>query len=90
MEKITIDMTVVDLGKIGLLVLEGLYSNHTNSILTAYCNFLEKHALEIKRSVTRHSSWIFVTLFWLFPKQTVKNEMEPIYIGGTSLPPRRP
>jgi Arc/MetJ-type ribon-helix-helix transcriptional regulator len=54
-EKITINMSAVDLGKVDLLVLEGLYSNRTDFIRTAIRNLLDKHSLEIQQSVTRHS-----------------------------------
>ena len=54
-EKITINMSAVDLGKIDLLVQEGLYSNRTDFIRTAIRNQLDKHNLEIQQSVTRNS-----------------------------------
>jgi len=54
-EKITINMSAVDLGKIDLLVQEGLYSNRTDFIRTAIRNLLDKHDLEIQQSVTRNS-----------------------------------
>lgn len=53
-EKITINMPAVDLGKVDLLVQEGLYSNRTDFIRTAIRSQLDKHALEIQQSVTRH------------------------------------
>jgi len=54
-EKITINMSAVDLGKVDLLVQEGLYSNRTDFIRTAIRNLLDKHNLEIQQSVIRHS-----------------------------------
>ena len=54
-EKITINISAVDLGKVDLLVQEGLYSNRTDFIRTAIRNLLDKHSLEIQQSVTRHS-----------------------------------
>ncbi|MBV6392696.1 MAG: hypothetical protein KPEEDBHJ_01920 [Anaerolineales bacterium] len=54
-EKITINMGAVDLGKIDLLVEQGHYSNRTDFIRTAIRSQLEKHALEVQQSVTRHS-----------------------------------
>jgi Arc/MetJ-type ribon-helix-helix transcriptional regulator len=54
-EKITINMSAVDLGKVDLLVQEGLYSNRTDFIRTAIRNTLDKHNLEIQQSVTRNS-----------------------------------
>lgn len=54
-EKITINMNAVDLGKVDLLVQEGVYSNRTDFIRTAIRSQLEKHTLEINQSVTRNS-----------------------------------
>ncbi|MBE0687120.1 MAG: CopG family transcriptional regulator [Anaerolineaceae bacterium] len=59
-EKITINMSAVDLGKVDTLVNEGLYSNRTDFIRTAIRSQLEKHTFEIQQSVTRHSSVIGV------------------------------
>jgi Arc/MetJ-type ribon-helix-helix transcriptional regulator len=54
-EKITINMSAVDLGKVDLLVQEGLFSNRTDFIRTAIRNQLDKHNIEIQQSVARHS-----------------------------------
>jgi len=54
-EKITINMSAVDLGKIDLLVQEGLYSNRTDFIRTAIRNLLDKNSFEVQQSVLRHS-----------------------------------
>jgi Arc/MetJ-type ribon-helix-helix transcriptional regulator len=62
-EKITINMSAVDLGKIDLLVQEGLYSNRTDFIRTAIRNLLDRHNLEIQQSVSRHSYAIGVLIF---------------------------
>ena len=62
-EKITINMSAVDLGKIDLLVQEGLYSNRTDFIRTAIRSQLEKHNMEIQQSVARHSYVIGVLTY---------------------------
>jgi Arc/MetJ-type ribon-helix-helix transcriptional regulator len=54
-EKITINMSVVDLGKIDLLVQEGFYSNRTDFIRTAIRNQLNGHEDQVQASVTRQS-----------------------------------
>jgi len=54
-EKITINMSAVDLGKIDLLVQEGLYSNRTDFIRTAIRSQQDKHTLEIQQSIARNS-----------------------------------
>jgi Arc/MetJ-type ribon-helix-helix transcriptional regulator len=62
-EKITINMSAVDLGKIDLLVQEGLYSNRTDFIRTAIRSQLDKHNLEIQQSIARHAYVIGVLLY---------------------------
>lgn len=59
-EKITINMSVVDLGKVDLLVEEGFYSNRTDFIRTAIRNQLNLHDTELKQSVVRKSMAIGV------------------------------
>ena len=54
-EKITINMNAVDLGKVDLLVQEGVYSNRTDFIRTAIRSQLEKHTFEVQQSVARNS-----------------------------------
>ena len=54
-EKITINMNVVDLGKVDLLVSEGFYSNRTDFIRTAIRNQLDRHEDEVKLTVKRRS-----------------------------------
>jgi Arc/MetJ-type ribon-helix-helix transcriptional regulator len=54
-EKITINMSIVDLGKVDLLVEEGFYSNRTDFIRTAIRNQLNTHADSVQRAITMHS-----------------------------------
>lgn len=62
-EKITINMSVVDLGKVDLLVEEGFYSNRTDFIRTGIRNLLDKHADEVKDSVTRRMMAVGVMIY---------------------------
>lgn len=54
-EKITINMSVVDLGQVDLLVEEGFYSSRTDFIRTAIRNQLNTHAQDVRTLVTRKS-----------------------------------
>jgi len=54
-EKITINMSVVDLGKIDLLVEEGFYQNRTDFIRTAIRIKLEQHEPAVQSSVVRNA-----------------------------------
>jgi Arc/MetJ-type ribon-helix-helix transcriptional regulator len=54
-EKITINMSVVDLGKIDLLVQEGFYQNRTDFIRAAIRSQLDKHETSVQSSVVRNA-----------------------------------
>jgi Arc/MetJ-type ribon-helix-helix transcriptional regulator len=54
-EKITINLGPVDLGRIDLLVEQGLYSNRTDLIRTAIRNQIERHDAVIQDITVRHS-----------------------------------
>ena len=52
-EKVTINMSVVDLGQVDLLVEQGFYSSRTDFIRTAIRRQLDLHADEVRQTVTR-------------------------------------
>ena len=54
-EKITINIIPVDLGRIALLVEQGLYSNRTDLIRTAIRNQLDRHEAVIQEATARRS-----------------------------------
>lgn len=53
LEKITINLGLVDLGQIDLLVQEGFYGNRTDFIRTAIRNQLSTHAEAVRQTVAR-------------------------------------
>jgi len=77
-------MSAVDLGKVDLLVQEGLYSNRTDFIRTAIRNLLDKHNLEIQQCVIRHSYVIGVLIYDKadFEKFRLKGEKIKINVVG--------
>jgi Arc/MetJ-type ribon-helix-helix transcriptional regulator len=83
-EKITINMSAVDLGKIDLLMQEGMYSNRTDFIRTAIRSQLERHNLEIQQSIARHAYSIGVLSYDRsdLEKQKMKGEKLKIMILG--------
>lgn len=83
-EKITINMNAVELGKIDLLVEQGHYSNRTDFIRSAIRSQLEKHALEVQQSVTRHSYGVgaFVHTLTDFERYKAKGEKIKVSIVG--------
>jgi Arc/MetJ-type ribon-helix-helix transcriptional regulator len=54
-EKITVNMSIVDLGKIDLLVAEGHYTNRTDCLRTAVRDLLARHARDIDGGTTRRA-----------------------------------
>jgi Arc/MetJ-type ribon-helix-helix transcriptional regulator len=52
-EKITINLSYVDLGHIDLMVGDGFYSNRTDFIRTAIRNQLDRHNDVLKKSIAR-------------------------------------
>lgn len=54
-EKITMNISVVDLGRIDLLVEEGFYSTRTDFLRTAIRNHLDRHAEQVQHSATRRA-----------------------------------
>ena len=62
-EKITINMGMVDLGRIDLLVEEGFYGNRTDFIRTAIRNQLDKHSEEVASVAIRREMVIGTVTF---------------------------
>ena len=77
-------MNAVDLGKVDLLVQEGVYSNRTDFIRTAIRSQLEKHTFEIQQTVTRQSFVIGVLVYDRgdLEKRKVKGEKMNIHVIG--------
>lgn len=61
-EKITINMNVVDLGKVDLLVEQGFYSNRTDFIKTSIRNQLSTHSEVVDQMIVSKSYFIGVML----------------------------
>ena len=54
-EKMTVNVSVVDLGHVDLLVQEGFYSNRSDLVRTALRNQLALHADMVKQTVARRT-----------------------------------
>jgi Arc/MetJ-type ribon-helix-helix transcriptional regulator len=84
-EKITINMNVVDLGKVDLLVSEGFYSNRTDFIRTAIRNLLDRHDEELKRTAGRRQLVVGVIHYDRKELEQIKAEGESLEISITGL-----
>lgn len=83
-EKITINLSVVDLGKIDLLVDQGFYSTRTDVIRTAIRNQLDTHTRELTETIDRQAMAIGVLAYSKseLEKKRAKNEMLNINMVG--------
>ena len=83
-EKITINLGVVDLGKIDLLVEQGFYTNRTDFIRTAIRSNLDKHEAALQETITRRNFVVGVLLYSSsgLEKRLAKGEKLDIYIIG--------
>ena len=62
-EKITINLSVVDLGHVDLLVEQGLYSSRSDLIRTAIRNQLSTHGEVVQQAVVRKSLALGVLVY---------------------------
>ncbi|MFN2144208.1 MAG: CopG family transcriptional regulator [Anaerolineales bacterium] len=83
-EKITINLGVVDLGKIDLLVEQGFYTNRTDFIRNAIRTNLDKHETTVQETVNRKSSVVGVMIYDAgdLEKRRVKGEKIDFHIIG--------
>lgn len=77
-EKVTINMSVVDLGKVDLLVDQGFYSSRTDFIRTAIRNQLAGHAEAVQQTVTRRTMVVGVVSY-------SRQELEAVRARGEKL-----
>ena len=84
-EKITINMGAVDLGKVDLLVNEGVYTNRTDFIRSAIRAQLDKHHVEVQQSIARNSLVVGVLLFSRRTLEKVLEKGEQLRITAVGL-----
>lgn len=83
-EKITINLGVVDLGKIDLLVEQGFYTNRTDFIRNAIRSNLDKHEITVQETITRKNSVLGILVYSAsdLEKRQAKGEKMNIHIIG--------
>ncbi len=89
-EKITVNLSYVDLGHIDLLVREGFYSNRSDFIRTAIRNGLAAHRDEVRETIVRHTLELGLRHFTCADLEAVKAAGEKLHIkvvGLTSIDP---
>ncbi len=83
-EKITINISGVDLGQIDLLVDEGFYSNRSDFIRTAIRNQISQHSDALKQSITRRTMAVGMLVYDSsdLEKYRARGEMMEIRLMG--------
>lgn len=84
-EKITINLSVVDLGKVDLLVDDSIYANRTDFIRTAIRNQLERHDDEVKQSATRKAMAIGVVNYGRADLERIKQSGQQVDLSVVGL-----
>lgn len=87
-EKITINLSAVDLGRIDLLAEEGFYSNRTDFIRTAIRKELDAHSDVVKQCVSRRESVLGVAVYTRSALEKClkkKQKLDIRVIGGVHL-----
>jgi len=73
-EKISFNISVVDLGKIDLLVNQGFYSGRTDLIRTALRNLLASHGDVVQESVSQRSMVVGAVIYGRHTLEKAKAE----------------
>lgn len=84
-EKITINLSPMDLGQIDLLVQEGFYSNRTDFIRTAIRNQLTTHTEVVKNTVARKTLVLGLHHYTRQDLEAVKSAGEKLQINVLGL-----
>ena len=84
-EKITINLSLVDLGQIDLLVQEGFYTNRTDFVRTAIRNQLTTHADVVKRMVARKTLVLGMQHYTRYDLEAVRTAGEKLQISVLGL-----
>lgn len=79
-EKVTINLSAVDLGQIDLLVDQGLYSNRTDMIRTAIRNQIGEHDQVLKQTITRKTMGMGVLVYSKSDFERLRDKGEQIDI----------
>lgn len=80
MEKITVNLGYVDLGRIDLLVREGFYSNRADFIRTAIRNQIEVHHSTVAQTIERHTLELGLRVFDKAALEAARAEGERLHI----------
>jgi Arc/MetJ-type ribon-helix-helix transcriptional regulator len=62
-EKVSFNISVVDLGQVDLLIEQGFFSSRTDFLVSSVRNLLQQHAATVQKSVERRSMTLGVATF---------------------------
>lgn len=84
-EKVTVNLGLVDLGKVDLLVQEGFYSSRTDFIRTAIRNYLASHDEALRQAITRKAIALGLVEFTRAELEAVKKSGKRLRIQVVGL-----
>lgn len=84
-EKITVNLGFVDLGRIDLLVQDSFYSSRSDFIRTAIRNQLTTHAVELSRSIDRHTFDLGLREITMADLETARSAGEKLHLRVVGL-----
>ena len=62
-EKVSFNMSVVDLGQVDLLIEQGFYSSRTDFLVASVRNLLQSHATTVRQAVENRFMTLGVAIF---------------------------
>jgi Arc/MetJ-type ribon-helix-helix transcriptional regulator len=62
-EKISFNMSVVDLGQVDLLIEQGFYSSRTDFLVGAVRNLLQSHSVTVHKAVEQRSMTLGIAIY---------------------------
>ncbi len=78
LEKVSFNLSVVDLGQVDLLIDQGFYSSRTDFLVAAVRRLIQSHAASLKEAVARRSMTIGVAMY-------SRDSLEKVVASGQQL-----
>jgi Arc/MetJ-type ribon-helix-helix transcriptional regulator len=78
LEKVSFNLSVVDLGQVDLLIDQGFYSSRTDFLVAAVRRLIQSHSASLKEAVARRSMTIGVAMY-------SRDSLEKVVASGQQL-----
>lgn len=84
-EKVSINMSIVDLGNIDLLVQQGFYSSRTDFLVAAVRSLLQTHSPTLRQEVARRAMTVGMAIYHRDDLEKAVGKGEPLDIRVVGL-----